>query len=349
MEADIPQFIPKGTVYTPKLSLDLGDVDVKNHKKPIGFIESTKILNTVLEKEYPAITQGLKVDRANGLITALAVQKLLNNKFEKNVQKNWDEAQNKRNEKYYNTVALYNYRRANDMKMHNPERAQLLPEKALDALRSFDLVNFPIDNNGRLLSDPEDYEVSIGQKKYYAFNKKGELNSLRFPVLYDKLHKLDFFANFRDKRHIMQIPEVRILRSYILNGNNPKFHKDLKRILAYKNSLYNPELMAKRVVSKLGKIKLDTSNLTKQDFNKFISTKDIQSVNSLSEILKKENITDVAPYPQKLRNYFLKYLNEGKLNDTGKDKFAKFIEIYPKSIDKNYNLNKKKIKKIKKK
>lgn len=335
-----PDFlIPKGKVLGNKTTVEVGNTKLDTLKKPLGFSEVVKVLNAVLEKEYPALTKGLKVERGQGIITALEFQKALNNKFEKNFTKDWDEEMVKRNEKYYDRVAKFNKKRAEDMKMHNPERAQLLPVPVFNALRAFDLSNYPIDNDGRLLFNPDEAATTIGKSTYYAFNKKGELNHLKFPVVLKALKELSVFTGINKDRHINQIPEVKILKAYIRsNGNRNYFNKQLEKISKYKNSLTNPTLMAKRIMSKLTKIDINNDELQKKDFNKYVGAKDYKSMMNLAQVLKKENLVDVAPYPQKLKKYFDQYLNEGKLNDIGKENFAKIMEIYPKKIKKNYNI-----------
>lgn len=330
----------RGGIQGNKTRIDYGDKNLKDLQEPIGFNESVRIINDVLEKEYPAISKGLKVDRGDGIITSMLLQDKLNKKFEKNITKNWDDEQNKRLDDYYDTVAKYNAKRAEDMKMHNPERAQLLPAEVFNSLRAFKLDSFPIDNNGRLLMSPDlsDQVVTVGAKKYYAFNKKGDLNVLRVPVLFHKISKLSLFDGMK-ARHVKQIPEFKVLRSYILSrGNNAKFKRDLERIARYKQSLTDPNKLVNRILGKMDKISIKAGPLRNSEYNKFIASTDQKSVEELGNILSKENIVKVAPYPKKLKSYFKKYLTEGKLSNLGKSKFAEFVQIYPKSIDKDYNI-----------
>lgn len=328
----------RGTVTGRKTVIPYGDKNIKDQTDPIGFNESVRIVNDILAAEYPAITHGLKIDRGDGIITSLLMQDKLNKKIEKNLTKNWDEQQNKRNDDYYDTVAKYNAKRAEDMKMHNPERAQLIPQEVFDSLRAFSLDKYPISDNGRLLMDPDQQVIEANSKKYFAFDKKGNLNPLRLPVLFQQVSNLTQFTDFKP-RHIRQIPEYRVLRSYILSrGDNGKFKKSLEKIKRYKDSLTNPKKLVNRILSKLDKVSLKTGALDNKEFNKFISSTDQKSVQELGSILDKGNLTKVAPYPGKLRSYFKKYLTEGKLTNAGKEKFAQFIQIYPKKIDKDYNI-----------
>lgn len=329
----------RGTVKAPRTVIpDYGSEKIDEHKEPIGFKETVRIVNSVLEKEFPAISKALKVDRGDGIITTMMLQDKLNRKFEKNVHKDWDDEQVKRRDKYYEQVVAFNKRKADEMKMSNPERAQLLPIQVFNSLRAFALMDYPIDEKGQLLMDPERDIINIGQKQYFAFNRLGNMNPLKFPVLLDHLRGLEEFRGMLP-RHLKQIPEVKILRSYILSkGNKQRFDNDLRKIYKYKQNLTNPKKLVGRILSKLEKIDIDDDVLQTSDYNTFIGPADKESVASLSKVLDKENLTQVAPYPQKLQKYFKKYLYAGKLKDEGKEKFANFMQIYPKKIDRDYNI-----------
>lgn len=224
------------------------------------------------------------------------------------------------------------------MKMSNPERAQLLPIQVFNSLRAFALMDYPISEKGQLLMDADRDVVTVGQKEYFAFNRFGNINPLKFPVLLQHLRGLEEFRGM-DRRHLLQIPEVKILRSYILSrGNKQRFNNDLQKIYKYKQSLTNPKKLVGRILSKLEKIDINDDALETSDFNTFIGPADKESVASLSRVLDKQNLTQVAPYPQKLKKYFKKYLYAGKLKDEGKEKFADFMQIYPKKIDREYNI-----------
>jgi hypothetical protein len=329
----------RGTVKGNRtLVRDYGNTPIDEITEPIGFNESVRIVNSVLEKEYPAISKSLKVDRGDGIITTMLLQDKLNRKFEKNVHKEWDEDQVKRNEKYYDKVVEFNKKRADEMRMMNPERAKLLPIQVFNSLRAFSLMNYPINEKGQLLMDVDRELVNVGKKQYFAFNRFGNINPLKFPVLLSHLKGLDEFQGM-EKRHLLQIPEVKILRSYILSrGDKERFNRDLHKIYKYQKNLTNPKKLVGRILSKLDKIEINDDNLETNDYNTFIGPADKESVSALSRVLNKENLKQVAPYPQKLRKYFSKYLHAGKLKDEGKEKFADFMQIYPKKIDRDYNL-----------
>lgn len=328
----------RGIVKGRKTTINYGDHQLKELTDPIGFKESIHIVNSVLDKEYPAISKGMKVTRGDGIITTMLLQDKLNRKFEKNVHKDWDEDQVNRNENYYKEVVAFNRKRSNDMKMTNPERAQLLPIQVFNSLRAFGLTNYPINEKGQLMMNTEDDVVNVGEKQYFTFNKVGNINQLRFPVLLKQLQLIPDFEGMQ-KRHILQIPEVKILRSYILSkGDKSRFNRDLQKIYKYQQNLTNPKKLVNRILSKLDKIELDETELETKDYNSFIGPQDKESVDALSKVLDKENLTQVAPYPQKLNKYFKKYLHAGKLKDEGKERFANYMQIYPKKIDRDYNI-----------
>lgn len=308
----------------------LGAINIETNEMPVGFKSIINATKNVLDQQYPYYSKSLKRKRNWGLETVIDVFSNLSKKAENEGRKSYDLEELGRVNEYLKRQINYNRDKYSRDTILNSERSELLPIQVVNALKSFNLFDIPISSDGVLLSPfSSEGVVRIGQTKYYDWNKKGELNPLRIP----RLRNIIAEVTGVDSKYVIQFPEYRILRAWI--GKRGKFQNELQKILKYQNKMNDPKRMSKLISDKIASLTPNRAvpENVYENARSFIHPSDMANLEELGErVLLPESMTQFTTNKDRLKPFFNKMLNSGKLAQNVKRRFAEYMEKYPSDI-----------------
>lgn len=308
----------------------VGAYNVGENLDPVGFKSVIAMTDKVFKEHYPYYAKSLKRKRDWGLKALIDVYERLNSKAETKAKKLYDEDEVERNQAFIDKQVDFNKERYRKDTIFNTERSQLIPIQVLNSLKAFELFDIPISSDGTLLNNITSRGFTErGNVRYFDFNKKGELNKLRIP----RLRSLISDATGTPYEMVSQFPEYRILRAWISRRNS--FNSELQKILKYQNKMNNPERMARLIAGKIRSLPSNTQidNDVYDAARSFIHPNDMSNLTELGErILIPEEMGRFSKHAERIKPFFKRMLNSGKLPSNLKRTFASYMEKYPSEI-----------------
>lgn len=307
-----------------------GAIPIETAQNSIGFKSILEMAKTAMNEHYPYYAKSLKRKRNWGLEAMIDIYSNFSRKAEQNAKENYDAEEVARKNEFVRKQIDYNREKYRLDNILNSERAELLPIQVVNSLKAFDLLTVPISRDGRLLSPLENVDgFRLGAATYYSYNKKGEINPLKLPLL-----KAMIAYNTRvQPKFVTQFPEYRILRAWI--SRRGQFQSELQKILKYQNKMNNPKRMARLIGDKIGSVRPnnEVNDNVYEEARSFIHPSDMQNLRVLGDqILLPEQIQQFSTNKDRLKPFFNKMLNSGKLEGPIKRRFAAYMEKYPSDI-----------------
>lgn len=307
-----------------------------NTKKPIPFNDIGGAVFRTIEESYPELSYSLKNElRPKGLETMVNVFRKLNSGARKRNIATMDATTESKKSDYIREKRQLWIEKARNRTVHDPDIEKTLPGVISTAIQTLGLAKkIPVDQSGRLIA-PSDDVVSYRGKEYKTwYEKTGNAKFLTTNMLNGLLSQQAPWTSLRDPRKINRIPEIKLLRAYIRFGNSPRFVQEMNKVARVRAQISNPEILARRIVSKLKK---NPANLEKgkgataEELRKYITPSDNANYNVMQKTLTTDNMNDIDNVNyKKFSGFYKDLLLKGKINGAAKEFLTKEMRVLTK-------------------